>query len=1626
MDLRQFLSILRREKNVRNDLAPFLKNEQILKEYIHHFPKCTEFVNLLNFELNGKNRKLMHIVCLFVKEFLAICPECKSSLLKKDHLDNFYHMLVWFDKPDTILVVLEILAKVDKGDLMISHPNFVKIGVSYEKKPEKYAQIWNLYVNLVLDQMPNLKAVNGLYHTKQLVQLLVHFERDTHYERILNGIQKHFLENPKVAKRDKDGFFQGQMGLACGLLLANGNTDGVMMVKQYFQGSKKMYSVKFIDKRIQVATTYDYLFKHMQPVQNVEHREVMKSFVQKHPMLPYAAHGMHLRAAVDTFQWFTQTTYLAEMILEIPMVELEYTDAEYALAIWTGNEQWIKKKELTKGLLHANKLVKYTTANLIAVALYKLKAMQYIDIQQAAKLLPSLETYITCMNASANSPLLMERMMYITQQYITIFFGSKHHAKVYPIHALLLTKTENLLQGDTPGEAWVLKRAFHTLMEQIPDFAAISEKYFNRLVVAAKSNDVVNRFLILLLKDTGMFTPDAPSLWVTWLSTVDSHAFTTFFYDTLKHCIVNPFHKMNSMGPFYAQIFHAIEEQSITLEILLACQGGIRLIGNDDNVLRQPVKRKKTESINPLYCTERQLYKLPGYIQLLKTNNSLPIDQVVRTLQFALNEDAHQHIHAIGSFLLQLNTQCLALRKRNWDILISILHDFIASEQKFCARTAREIARIVLAYRYAINNTPMHCPLVTKLIDTLDANANAEQRILLHAVLLSCIPRSAEQDRIFKFQLSASHPLQNVFRLECYSWYTTYSPSFFPKLTKAKWVQKFVERQIEKKCIAIGQQHNYIAYFIEQVKNQQTSLYPAIIKFIRQGKCTTEELLQLLQVIWKGQNIGSINLLVAMCKSNRKVLHHVCSKSTNIKSTSWYISIGNAVFILDPIAFSNNWSKNSVVFQEALKNMASSENALYISRCMINESFKMDFISRASKLKSWCEGIITLFENMSEVKTDLVLPVVLAMLKTTKFPSQLMKVGLKFPSQSIPHDAANTFLLVTMPLLNEHHEQVYRLANIVVAHASLSNNQISELFNKSLDSLLNLQNRELAKDKWYDLLELLYRLASMSETLGIDAQLNWKKVFDNVLPYYEMTMSSFDQIVFELLQIGENCSTSAENVSFGTYGYRFGSAFFDAGKQASSISLKNATGINVSWFTEFMYDKDQMHQSIQKFPFDVKLSSTVETNACMNLSKSLKTDSSIYDPRYLLPLLAVMVLSEEVITRDFAFKGYLGYALRGLSSDQISIRKYAYGILNHVTENFELWILDKEASKRFSERKQLLLLLSVLKEGVSESYTKVSSIASQFLSDCVQILLRPSHAMYGSVNQFLLARESFDHMDVPMFYQLFHSEKKATYKVERLWILYLFQNGIRDTQDISICNKRHVFPILQTFYASPVSDEYTKTLVLEICLRSTEIKQLPGIYAWLETVAIALHHSLKLTNIQKRDCIVTIEKCLQLLCLAKPGHHFVSVLNASLKLWDSFFHLEITNENTFFMLPRILKSMPETPWQKSMIVQQIGIKRLEQGLQFLNNVEHRSESSLLLLEYVAMRSSMEISCSTENLTNLGKLFKMEIYRAINSSQTSPETYASCYKICHDIVLLGKQLLLKTNHRDVLSRFNVEM
>uniref|UniRef100_A0AAV1UPL2 Nucleolar pre-ribosomal-associated protein 1 C-terminal domain-containing protein n=1 Tax=Peronospora matthiolae TaxID=2874970 RepID=A0AAV1UPL2_9STRA len=339
-----------------------------------------------------------------------------------------------------------------------------------------------------------------------------------------------------------------------------------------------------------------------------------------------------------------------------------------------------------------------------------------------------------------------------------------------------------------------------------------------------------------------------------------------------------------------------------------------------------------------------------------------------------------------------------------------------------------------------------------------------------------------------------------------------------------------------------------------------------------------------------------------------------------------------------------------------------------------------------------------------------------------------------------------------------------------------------------------------------------------------------------LLASYSMSLSPFDRSLRVLFEEFE--AQKIDGLTLASMGFRFGASSTILPATALPVSSKGSHNDLVddsAWVLGGGLEQDRVRATIEHFPLTRTISTTSDAHL-LNLdedffagdtgdeaAQALIVDGEQtiegYDPAFLLPMLSYFISSSDLPDGGIVQQGLLGIAIRATSSDVEDMRKYAFGILAHLHESLQA---SSETSSDFKAGRQVHLLLDVFRRGIAEELKQVPSLVTVFLNDALAVLTRPTHVLYPQVNHFLLARPAMDVADVPMFYSLFNSRAPLTFRQERSWLLHTLRHGIRTDDDVVLLVRRHVLPMLLSFYASELADTHTQPLITNILIATLD------------------------------------------------------------------------------------------------------------------------------------------------------------------------------------------------------------
>ncbi|XP_022850181.1 uncharacterized protein LOC111372195 isoform X4 [Olea europaea var. sylvestris] len=159
---------------------------------------------------------------------------------------------------------------------------------------------------------------------------------------------------------------------------------------------------------------------------------------------------------------------------------------------------------------------------------------------------------------------------------------------------------------------------------------------------------------------------------------------------------------------------------------------------------------------------------------------------------------------------------------------------------------------------------------------------------------------------------------------------------------------------------------------------------------------------------------------------------------------------------------------------------------------------------------------------------------------------------------------------------------------------------------------------------------------------------------------------------------------------------------------------------------------------------------------------------------------------------------------------------------------------------------RLRLLLSYLQNCIEEPWQRIPSITAVFVAEASFVLLDPSHDNYSTISKNLMRCSSVDMKTIPLFQNFFWSSS-VSFKTDRLWILRLLYAGMNTDDDAQIYIRNSTFEMLMSFYGSPLSDNMSKELIIQIVRKAVKLHKMTrflvehcGLILWLSSIVSSL------------------------------------------------------------------------------------------------------------------------------------------------------------------------------------------
>lgn len=109
--------------------------------------------------------------------------------------------------------------------------------------------------------------------------------------------------------------------------------------------------------------------------------------------------------------------------------------------------------------------------------------------------------------------------------------------------------------------------------------------------------------------------------------------------------------------------------------------------------------------------------------------------------------------------------------------------------------------------------------------------------------------------------------------------------------------------------------------------------------------------------------------------------------------------------------------------------------------------------------------------------------------------------------------------------------------------------------------------------------------------------------------------------------------------------------------------------------------------------------------------------------------------------------------------------------------------------------------------------------------------------------------------NIPEFYKLFNSGSLREHHAERKWLLELMHEGLRDSRDYRIYEKRYAFKLLMSYYQCSLATTDEKRLILQLLRLACRMKSSTvdlcknyNLIGWISSVIAIQLSTVKLTE----------------------------------------------------------------------------------------------------------------------------------------------------------------------------------
>ncbi|CAL9226999.1 unnamed protein product [Arabidopsis halleri] len=224
-------------------------------------------------------------------------------------------------------------------------------------------------------------------------------------------------------------------------------------------------------------------------------------------------------------------------------------------------------------------------------------------------------------------------------------------------------------------------------------------------------------------------------------------------------------------------------------------------------------------------------------------------------------------------------------------------------------------------------------------------------------------------------------------------------------------------------------------------------------------------------------------------------------------------------------------------------------------------------------------------------------------------------------------------------------------------------------------------------------------------------------------------------------------------------------------------------------------------------------------------------DIERYDPAFILHFSIESLSVGYIEPVEFASLGLLAVAFVSMSSADLGMRKLGY-------ETLQIFLDALENCRKNKHVTGLRLLLMYVQNGVEEPWQRIPTVSAIFAAETSLILLDPSHEHYVPINKLLKSSSTLKLRGIPLFHDFFWSSA-VNFRSQRFWELRLVCLGLKSDDDVQIYIKNSILETVISFSSSPLADDETKRLILQVVRKSVKFHKMArhlvencGLFSW--------------------------------------------------------------------------------------------------------------------------------------------------------------------------------------------------